>query len=85
MPISGSRWMSSAISTSRMFGSLFIGDPGKPINMSDTGKAFFIQNNIIMGSEQSKYVNSLQIFDNNPGDLAFSGAYKFDVTGDLST
>jgi Protein of unknown function (DUF1329) len=46
-----------------------LSDPGKPINVSDTGDAFLTQNNIIMEPEQSKYVNSLQVFDNNPGDL----------------
>jgi Protein of unknown function (DUF1329) len=46
-----------------------LSDPGKPVNVPDLGNAFLTQNNIIMEPEQSKYVNSLQIFDNNPGDL----------------
>ncbi len=46
-----------------------LSDPGKPIDISGTGDVFLTQNNVIMEPEQSKYVNSLQIFHDNPGDL----------------
>ena len=46
-----------------------LSDPGKAINIPDTGNTFLTQNNIIMEPEQSKYLNSLQIFPNDPGAL----------------
>jgi Protein of unknown function (DUF1329) len=46
-----------------------LSDPGKPVDVPDTGGAFLTQNNVIMEPEQSKYVNSLQIFHDNPGEL----------------
>jgi hypothetical protein len=46
-----------------------LSDPGKPINLPGVGDTFLTQNNIIMEPEQSKYVNALQIFHDNPADL----------------
>jgi Protein of unknown function (DUF1329) len=46
-----------------------LSDPDKPVSVPNTGNAFLTQNNIIMEPEQSKYVNSLQIFHDNPGEL----------------
>ncbi len=46
-----------------------LSDPGKPVNIPGTGNVFLTQNNVIMEPEQSKYINSLQIFHNNPADL----------------
>src|SRR5579875_511292 len=45
-------------------------DPGKPITIpTNTPNVFLTQNNVIMEPEQSKYVNSLQIFHDDPADL----------------
>ncbi len=46
-----------------------LSDPGKPVNLPNTGDSFLTQNNVIMEPEQSKYLNSLQIFHDNPADL----------------
>ena len=46
-----------------------LSDPGKPVDLPGTGGTFLTQNNVIWEPEQSKYVNSLQIFHDNPGDL----------------
>ncbi len=46
-----------------------LSDPGKPVDIPDTANVFLTQNNVIMEPEQSKYVNSLQIFHDNPADL----------------
>jgi hypothetical protein len=46
-----------------------LSDPGKAVNEPGTADVFLTQNNVIMEPEQSKYVNSLQIFHDNPGDL----------------
>jgi hypothetical protein len=46
-----------------------LSDPGKPTDIPDTANVFLTQNNVIMEPEQSKYVNSLQIFHDNPADL----------------
>jgi hypothetical protein len=46
-----------------------LSDPGKPANLPGNGDVFLTQNNVIMELEQSKYVNSLQIFHDNPADL----------------
>lgn len=46
-----------------------LSDPGKPTNLPNTGDIFLTQNNIIWEPEQSKYVNALQIFHDNPADL----------------
>ncbi len=46
-----------------------LSDLGKPTNIPDTGDLFLTQNNVIWEPEQSKYVNALQIFHDNPGDL----------------
>ncbi len=46
-----------------------LSDPGKPTNIADTGDLFLTQNNVIWEPEQSKYVNALQVFHDNPGDL----------------
>ena len=46
-----------------------LSDPGKPINIPGTGDIFLTQNNVIWEPEQSKYVNALQIFHDNPADL----------------
>lgn len=46
-----------------------LSDPGRPVNMPGTADTFLTQNNVIWEPEQSKYVNSLQIFHDNPGDL----------------
>ena len=46
-----------------------LSDPGKPTNIPGTGDIFLTQNNVIWEPEQSKYVNALQVFHDNPGDL----------------
>jgi hypothetical protein len=46
-----------------------LSDPGKPTDIPETANVFLTQNNVIMEPEQSKYVNSLQIFHDNPADL----------------
>jgi Protein of unknown function (DUF1329) len=46
-----------------------LSDPGKAFSVPDTAGAFLTQNSVIWEPEQSKYVNSLQIFHDNPGDL----------------
>src|SRR5579875_158908 len=47
-----------------------VSDPGKPITIpTNTPNVFLTQNNVIMEPEQSKYVNSLQIFHDDPADL----------------
>ncbi len=46
-----------------------LSDPGKPADIPSTGDTFLTQNNVIWQPEQSKYVNSLQIFHDNPADL----------------
>jgi hypothetical protein len=46
-----------------------LSDPDKPVNLPNAGDTFLTQNNIIMEPEQSKYVNSLQIFHDDPGQL----------------
>ncbi len=46
-----------------------LSDPGKAVDLPGTGDVFLTQNNVIMEPEQSKYVNSLQIFHDNPADL----------------
>ena len=45
-----------------------LSDPGKPVNIPNNDD-FLSQNNIIMEPEQSKYVNSLQIFHDDPAQL----------------
>jgi hypothetical protein len=46
-----------------------LSDPGKPVNIPGVGDTFLTQNNVIWEPEQSKYVNALQIFHDNPADL----------------
>jgi hypothetical protein len=46
-----------------------LSDAGKPVDIPNTGDLFITQNNIIWTPEQSKYVNALQIFYNDPGKL----------------
>jgi hypothetical protein len=46
-----------------------LSDPGKPTNIPGNADVFLTQNNVIMEPEQSKYVNSLQIFHDNPAQL----------------
>lgn len=46
-----------------------LSDPGKPTNIASTGDIFLTQNNVIWEPEQSKYVNALQVFHDNPADL----------------
>ncbi len=46
-----------------------LSDPGRAVDIPDTASTFLTQNNVIWEPEQSKYVNSLQIFHDNPGDL----------------
>jgi hypothetical protein len=47
-----------------------VSDPGKPVTIpTNTPNVFLTQNNVIMEPEQSKYINSLQIFHDNPADL----------------
>jgi hypothetical protein len=46
-----------------------LSDPGKVTDMPGAAGTFLTQNNVIMEPEQSKYVNSLQIFHDNPGEL----------------
>src|SRR5579875_336930 len=46
-----------------------LSDPNKPVDIPGTGDLFITQNNIIWTPEQSKYVNALQIFYNDPGKL----------------
>jgi len=46
-----------------------LSDSGKPVNLPSTGDTFLTQNNVIMEPEQSKYVNSLQIFHDDPAQL----------------
>ncbi|HEV3109471.1 MAG TPA: DUF1329 domain-containing protein [Candidatus Binataceae bacterium] len=45
-----------------------LSDPGKPINIPNNSD-FLTQNNVIMEPEQSKYVNALQIFHDDPAEL----------------
>src|SRR5579883_1096542 len=46
-----------------------LSDVGKPADIPGTGDIFLTQNNIIWTPEQSKYVNALQIFYDDPGKL----------------
>ena len=46
-----------------------LSDLGKPTNIPSTGDLFLTQNNVIWEPEQSKYVNALQVFHDNPADL----------------
>jgi Protein of unknown function (DUF1329) len=46
-----------------------LSDPGKPADIPGVGDMFLTQNNVIWEPEQSKYVNSLQVFHDNPADL----------------
>ncbi len=46
-----------------------LSDVGQPVNIPGTGDMFITQNNIIWTPEQSKYVNALQIFYDDPGKL----------------
>ncbi len=46
-----------------------LSDAGKPANMPNTGDIFLTQNNIIWTPEQSKYINALQIFYDDPAKL----------------
>jgi hypothetical protein len=46
-----------------------LSDPGKPVNMPNSADMFITQNNIIWLPEQSKYINALQVFYDDPGKL----------------
>jgi hypothetical protein len=46
-----------------------LSDLGKPVEIPGTGDTFLTQNNVIWQPEQSKYINSLQIFHDSPADL----------------
>jgi hypothetical protein len=46
-----------------------LSDVGKPTDIPGTADLFITQNNIIWTPEQSKYVNALQIFYDDPGKL----------------
>jgi hypothetical protein len=46
-----------------------LSDVGKPVDIPGTGDMFITQNNIIWTPEQSKYINALQVFYNDPAKL----------------
>ena len=46
-----------------------LSDPGKPINIPSVGDVYITYNNIIWFPEQSKYVNDLVIFYDDPATL----------------
>jgi hypothetical protein len=46
-----------------------LSDAGKPTDIPGTADLFVTQNNVIWEPEQSKYVNSLQIFHDDPAQL----------------
>jgi hypothetical protein len=46
-----------------------LSDPGLPVNIPDVGDVYITYNNIIWVPEQSKYVNDLVIFYDDPGKL----------------